>query len=269
MLSTNKLRSIYSKIQTQLFYMIPEKWDKIYLYASIIEQVNHLETGEMFFYYYPAGIIKRNPVNVYEVPAKFNIDEEEYMKLVDKLYSTFNELRQAFKESNEEKMWTNLTIIIGDNKFTVEYNYEDLIGSKYSSDDRHIIWQCKYLNYPIEKFSNKDRKMLKEYNIENTSKENKTKTYSEGMYKKHVHNIIEYKNYDEDKMQDFDSENKQNKNEIKEEPYEIVTNKRLEKLKRKIDRYELYKQNQEKQKHKENIVQNDEKPIRKNQILNV
>ena len=80
MLSTNKLRSIYSKIQTILFYMIPEKWDSIYLYASIIEQVNHLETGEMFFYYYPAGLIKKNPINVYEIPNKFNIEEEEYMK---------------------------------------------------------------------------------------------------------------------------------------------------------------------------------------------
>ena len=53
MLNTAKLRSIYSNIQTQLFYMIPEKWDRIYLYASILEKVNNLETGEMFFYYYP------------------------------------------------------------------------------------------------------------------------------------------------------------------------------------------------------------------------
>ena len=160
MLSTNRLRNIYSKIQTQLFYMIPEKWDRIYLYASIIEQVNHLETGEMFFYYYPAGLLKKKPVNVYEIPNKFNIEEEEYMKLVDKLYSTLNELRQAFKESTEEKMWTNLTITIADLKFNIEYNYEDLIGSKFSSYDRHLIWQCKYLNYPLERLTKKDRKMV-------------------------------------------------------------------------------------------------------------
>lgn len=126
MLSTNKLRSIYSKIQTQLFYMIPEKWDRIYLYASIIEKVNHLEAGEMFFYYFPSGILRRDPVNVYEIPSKFNIDEEEYLKLVDKLYATFSELRNAFKESKEEKMWTNLTIVVADKKFSIEYAYDDI-----------------------------------------------------------------------------------------------------------------------------------------------
>ena len=85
MLSTNKLRGIYSKIQTQLFYMIPEKWDKICLYTSVIESVNHLETGEMFFYYYPTGILKKNPVNVYEIPNKFNIDEENRQLAQDEL----------------------------------------------------------------------------------------------------------------------------------------------------------------------------------------
>ena len=98
MLNTAKLRSIYSNIQTQLFYMIPEKWDRIYLYASILEKVNNLETGEMFFYYYPKGILKKNPINVYEVPSKFNIDESAYMKLVDKLYDTIKILRQEFEK---------------------------------------------------------------------------------------------------------------------------------------------------------------------------
>ena len=62
MLSTNRLRSIYSKIQTQLFYMIPEKWDRIYLYAAVVEDKTNKEKGEMFFYYYPSGILKKNPI---------------------------------------------------------------------------------------------------------------------------------------------------------------------------------------------------------------
>ena len=43
--------------------MIPEKWDKIYLYASITNQINNLQTGELYFYYYPKGILKKNHVN--------------------------------------------------------------------------------------------------------------------------------------------------------------------------------------------------------------
>lgn len=251
MLSTNKLRAIYSKIQKQLFYMIPEKWEKICLYASIMEQVNNLQTGEMFFYYYPTGLLKKNPINVYEIPNKFNIDEKEYMKLVDKLYSIITELREAFKESKEEKMWTNLTITIENLKFNVEYSYEDLTGSKYTSYDRHIIWKCKYLNFSLERLSKKDRKMVEEYYIEQELSNQKTKNYIEGIYQKGVHNIAEY-----------------NREYIKEDEQEEEEQDRNVK-KQKVDKYEEYKRKQEekKQKEKNNIdVEIEEK--KKNQILN-
>lgn len=251
MLSTNKLRAIYSKIQKQLFFMIPEKWEKICLYASIMEQVNNLQTGEMFFYYYPTGLLKKNPINVYEIPNKFNIDEKEYMKLVDKLYGIINELREVFKESKEEKMWTNLTITIENLKFNVEYSYEDLIGSKYTSYDRHIIWKCKNLNFPLERLSKKDRKMVEEYYIEEKLSNQKTKNYIEGIYQKGVHNIAQYNN--EYVKEDENEEEEQSKNTRKQ----------------KLDKYEEYKRKQEEKKEKQKIdieIKTEEK--KKNQILN-
>lgn len=270
MLSTNKLRSIYSKIQTQLFYMIPEKWEKICLYASVIEQVNHLETGEMFFYYYPTGILKKNPVNVYEIPNKFNIDEEEYMKLVDKLYSTISELREAFKKSTEEKVWTNLTITIENSKFNVEYAYEDLLGSKYTSYDRHIIWKCKNLNLPLERLTKKDRKMVEGYYLEQELEQHRTKLYTEGMYKKRVHNIVEYENTDKNIYNEENSSLGERNAQPKEkqrvgERNARPRNEEFSHEKKKIDKYELYKQEQEEKKKKEN----EEKENMKNQILKI
>ena len=44
-----------------------------------------------------------------------------------------------------EKAWSNITISIENFKFIVEYNYEDLANSAYTSYDRHIIWRYKYL----------------------------------------------------------------------------------------------------------------------------
>lgn len=231
--------------------MIPEKWEKICLYASIMEQVNNLQTGEMFFYYYPTGLLKKNPINVYEIPNKFNIEEKEYMKLVDKLYGIISELREAFKESKEEKMWTNLTITIENLKFNVEYSYEDLIGSKYTSYDRHIIWKCKYLDLPLERLSKKDRKMLEEYYIEEKLSNQKTKNYIEGIYKKGVHNITQYNN--EYIKEDNNKEEKQN----------------IRPKKQKIDKYEEYKRRQEEKKQKQTAINNIEiKLEKKNQILN-
>ena len=70
---TRKIKELYEDIQRRIFKMIPEKWDSLYLYASVME--GQKETGEMFFYYIPKGIFKKKPVNVYEIPSKFNIDE--------------------------------------------------------------------------------------------------------------------------------------------------------------------------------------------------
>ena len=45
------IKDLYSEIRKCLFYMIPEKWESLYLYASVIE--GQKETGELYFYYVP------------------------------------------------------------------------------------------------------------------------------------------------------------------------------------------------------------------------
>lgn len=176
------IRKIYTKIEEQLFYMIPEKWEAIYLYASIIEKGENENTGEMFFYYYPKGILRKNPINVYEIPSKFNIDEESFMKLVEELYKEVQELRNECKKE-ESPVWSNITISIVDYKFKVEYNYDDLQTSMYNSEDRRKIWQYKYLNYPIEKFKKEDRETILDYLETRHGEKQNNKVYTEGMYK--------------------------------------------------------------------------------------
>ncbi len=187
---TANIRNIYEKIQSRLFYMIPEKWDRVYLYASVFDQDN-VQTGEMFFYYYPKSVLKKNPVNVYEVPNKFNIDEQTYLKLAEKLYQEIKKLRIQQIEIGDMP-WTNITISIANLKFNVEYNYEDLVNSIYTSDDRHLIWRYKYLNIPLSSYSKKDRKMVEKYLSEEEYHNKNVTTYSEGIYKKPVSDILAY-----------------------------------------------------------------------------
>lgn len=191
MLVSSEIRNSYEKIQKQLFYMIPEKWDKVYLYASVLDHYNNVQTGEMFFYYYPKSMIKKNPVNVYEVPNKFNIDEKDYLKLAEKLYEEIKNLRSTLIQLGE-KPWSNLTISIESFKFNVEYNYEDLMNSKYTSYDRHLIWRYKYLQVPLNSYSKKDRKMLEEYLRREQYYNRNINTYTEGIYEKPVSDIVEY-----------------------------------------------------------------------------
>ena len=47
------IKELYSEIRKCLFYMIPEKWDSIYLYASVIQRDNGEEQEKCFFTIFP------------------------------------------------------------------------------------------------------------------------------------------------------------------------------------------------------------------------
>lgn len=174
--------------------MIPEKWEAIYLYASIVEEDLKRPVGEMYFYYVPKGILKRKPVNVYEIPGMFNIDEEGYNDLIQKLYTNIKELREVHKELREQ-LWTNLTISIRDLKFKIEYAYDDLgINAEFSPYERHIIWRYKHLNENLELLTKEEQSIIDRYlnsELIQFEREN-NESYLEGIYKNPVHNIIDY-----------------------------------------------------------------------------
>ena len=188
---TKKIKEMYEDIQRRIFYMIPEKWDKMYLYASVSDLIDGHQTGELFFYYIPKGIFKKNPVNVYEIPQKFNLDEKEYLKLVNILYQKIVELREEFKKIELVPTWTNLTMIIQGTQFKVEYDYEDLSKSKFSSYERHIIWRYNYLGIKEEQLNKKEREIIERYLL-GEKVIRRRERYEEGIYIKNIKNIVDY-----------------------------------------------------------------------------
>lgn len=216
MITIPEVKKIYASLQKQLFYLIPEKWEKIYLYASVMEQIMNLQTGELFFYYFPKGILKKNPVNVYEIPGRFNLNEEEYIILVEKLYNTIKQLRDVYKRQGV-RLWSNITIKLVGLKFEIEFNYEDLTDSIYSSTERHILWKYKNLNIPLESFNRTEKKLILKYLDASVLDIDETETYTETIYKRPIKNVIEYNKekvdenrYNEEtEMQKLEKENKQ------------------------------------------------------------
>ena len=248
MKETAEIRNIYKDIQTRIFYMIPQKWDKIFLYASVVENMNYIETGEMFFYYLPKGLLKRNFINVYEIPTKYNIDEEDYLELAEKLYESIKDLRAEFVK-NRQRPWSNLTISIDSTKFRIEYKYENLLNTKYSNNDRHVIWKYKYLEEPLEKFSRKEQKMIKEYLLDERFKNDDTYNYEENVYIGEIHNVIEYDKDTKDDVINYDDV----------------------KLKKIMDKYEVNenKNTNRRKKKEKNKEEEQENIVGKNQILNM
>lgn len=153
----DEIENLYDKIQKLLIKLIPDTWKSICLYASVLEKQN----GEMYFYYFPKRLIKANPINCYEIPGKYGIDEESYKKNLQKLYGYIKQLKKI-----ENKKWTNITIVMDNTTFTIEYHYNDLINSKYNDEQRRIVWTYKYLNIPLESLNLKNRLLVEGYKEE-------------------------------------------------------------------------------------------------------
>lgn len=192
MINLPEEKLLYSDIQKKLFYIIPEKWEKIYLYASVINVPNQKSVGEMYFYYLPKGIIKKKFVNGYEIPNIFNIDEEQYSKLISDVYNSIKLLHERFVNT-KRKVWTNLNITIENFQFKIEFDYEDLTESPFDSYERHVIWRYKHLQEGIETLAKRDKKIVQAYlEYESMQVPLKKDIYIEGIYKQPVKNIIDF-----------------------------------------------------------------------------
>ena len=213
---TKKIKEMYEDIQRRIFYMIPEKWDKMYLYASVSDLIDSRKTGELFFYYIPKGIFKKNPVNVYEIPQKFNLDEKEYIKLVNILYEKIVDLREEFRKSETGGIWSNITITIENLKFKVEYNYEDLKNHYFNSYERHIIWRYNNLGIREEQLSKEEHKIIERYLLgEKVVK--RRERYETGICIKNIKNIVDYDTESYDSEQNIEyvaTKNEKARNQI-------------------------------------------------------
>ncbi len=211
MSTSTRMKELYKDIQHSLFDMIPEKWNKIFLYASVIDGRNNLETGEMYFYYIPKGILKREPVNVYEVPNKFNLDENAYFKLADNLYGIIKKLRKEYISVNGA-LWSYVIISIEDFMFRVEYNFENLASSPYSNYDRHLVFRYKYLKTGLNAYSKRERQMVLDYLDQEEKSDKKVDVYEESLYATPNKNLVNFEK---------DAPTKSRREEKMEEIYEL------------------------------------------------
>lgn len=153
--------NIYARIQSSLVKLIPENWVNINLYASVIRG----RKGEMFFYYEPKKLIKAKPINCYEIPAKFGLNDELYNKGLSDLYNLIKMLH-----AYSVPKWTNINILMNEDFFVVEHNYNDLMHSRYTDEQRRTVWGYKYLGIPLESMSVEDQYLIRNYKEESRMK---------------------------------------------------------------------------------------------------
>ena len=164
---TDKAIEIASQIQELIYYIIPEKWKNIELYISMPDM--GIRKGEMFFYYLPNSIFKRQYINCYEVPYMFNISEKEYSDIMSKLYNKFMILKEELNKNNRqvEEIYVHITKekyvyeIATDNVRLRKENIENNMLNLFTSYENHIIW--RYLNLGIFPDDRKEKEIVGRY----------------------------------------------------------------------------------------------------------
>ena len=164
---TDKALEIASQIQELIYYIIPEKWKNIELYISMPD--SRIRKGELFFYYLPNSIFKRQYINCYEVPYMFNISEKEYSDIMSKLYNKFMILKEELNKNNRqvEEIYVHITKekyvyeIATDNVRLRKENIERNMLNLFSSYENHIIW--RYLNLNILPDDRKEKNIITRY----------------------------------------------------------------------------------------------------------
>lgn len=164
---TDKALEIASQIQELIYYIIPEKWKNIELYISM--PYSRIRKGELFFYYLPNSIFKRQYINCYEVPYMFNISEKEYSDIMSKLYNKFMILKEELNKNNRqiEEIYVHIT----KTNYIMEIATDNLVLKRkdirrnmlmlYSSYENHIIW--RYLNLNILPDEKKEKEIITKY----------------------------------------------------------------------------------------------------------
>ncbi|AZI45997.1 MULTISPECIES: antitoxin YezG family protein [Bacillus] len=137
-METEKMGILYQKIAEQINEIIPSEWEKVALYAEILD-----DSSEVYFFF----TTPQNQEYIYshDIPEHFNVDEDIYDELLYELHDYFEELRDEFKTNNED-LWTNLTLHLErSGKFSIDYDYTDVIASDLNGTQRQVVWEYQNL----------------------------------------------------------------------------------------------------------------------------
>ncbi|WP_054024971.1 immunity protein YezG family protein [Bacillus sp. FJAT-28004] len=146
-----KTEELYQLIGNNLVGIIPDEWDKIYLYAEILP-----DSRIVYFYY--KSTKKNSLIHCHNIPDVYGVDSRIYDQLFIELEENFVNLN-AESCKNSLQPWTNLTMFLDQSgKFNVDYNYDEIL---LSPNRQRTIWKYEVLGiYPTDEFQ---RETVDEY----------------------------------------------------------------------------------------------------------
>lgn len=143
MIYTERMNELYGVIAEQLNDIIPDGWEKIYLYSEILD-----DSREVYFYFESTS--KNEIVFSHNIPQTYKLSGKIYDSLLQEIIESMVELNNEFKNKNGNT-WTNLTFILEKTgKFNVKYHYNDTLNSKFTMMERQVIFEYEVVGLEQE-----------------------------------------------------------------------------------------------------------------------
>lgn len=153
-METKKMGELYGNIANKVNDMIPDKWEKVWLYGEVLD-----DSSEVYFYFYSKT--SKKIIYSHDIPNEYKVNNSMYEDLLFELVDIIQELNLEYKENNES-VWTNLTFLLDNTgKFNIKYNYDDILNSDFTAGERQIIWEYEILG--VEPEAEQYKEMLNKY----------------------------------------------------------------------------------------------------------
>ncbi|MCM2988281.1 antitoxin YezG family protein [Bacillus safensis] len=139
----------YKKIAETIDEMIPCDWDKVWMYAEILDD----SAGINFYFTEP-----NNEERVYghDIPDRYSVSDSVYDHLLVELSEALEELKKEYIK-NSLGAWTTATLELErSGKFSIDYGYEDILNIGLYGIQRIEVWEYKTFGILPENEKNKE-----------------------------------------------------------------------------------------------------------------
>lgn len=123
-------------VGSKLNEVIPDEWEKIFLYAEILD-------GGIELYFWFVDSKKKQIVECMHIPQVYNIERNKIQYSMVELSRIISDMSEFGKRELSQN-WTTMALIIENTgNFHMDLTYDDLDES--DGQQRRIEWEKKYL----------------------------------------------------------------------------------------------------------------------------
>jgi uncharacterized protein (TIGR01741 family) len=155
----NKLSEIYNSLASEIASVIPVKWKKFYYLG---EMENEKLSWSSVFYFESNGEI----VKSHSIPEKYNVSEEIYEELFDRVNELLLQLYECFQK-NEQLLWDQVSLFVDcEGSFDINYLYDVISENDGGQVKREVVWAYETFGF-TPKEGTHTRRILDKYISEN------------------------------------------------------------------------------------------------------